>query len=150
MKKNIRMAAMAALSLLFLATACTKGDVTKPTITLIEPEEGQLIQIGDDHGMHFEMDLEDDEALGSYKIDIHNNFDNHGHGKDTTTAFTFSKSYDLDHQRNAHIHHHDIVIPANATPGKYHLMVYCTDEAGNESHLARNIELSHNAPVDED
>ena len=34
------------------------------------------------------------------------------------------------------------MIPANATPGDYHLMVYCTDAAGNEAHVARNIVLS--------
>ena len=52
------------------------------------------------------------------------------------------RSYDVSEQRTAHIHHHDIVIPANATPGDYHLMVYCTDAAGNEAHVARNIVLS--------
>ncbi len=148
-RKNI-LAAFAALALCASVASCTDGDVTKPVINLIEPEEGQLIQIGSDHGMHFEMDLEDNEALGSYKIDIHNNFDNHGHGKDSTEPFTFSQTYDLNHQRNAHIHHHDVVIPSNATPGNYHLMVYCTDEAGNEAYLARNIVLSLDAPEDED
>lgn len=44
--------------------------------------------------------------------------------------------------KNASIHHHEILIPANATPGNYHLMVYCTDAAGNEAHLARNVVLS--------
>lgn len=29
-------------------------------------------------------------------------------------------------------------------PGNYHLMVYCTDAAGNETHIARNIVLSIN------
>ena len=65
-RKNI-LAAFAALALCASVASCTDGDVTKPVINLIEPEEGQLIQIGSDHGMHFEMDLEDNEALGSYK-----------------------------------------------------------------------------------
>jgi hypothetical protein len=30
------------------------------------------------------------------------------------------------------------------------LMIYCTDEAGNESYAARNIVLSHDAEEDED
>ena len=51
--------------------------------------------------------------------------------------------------KTAHIHHHDIVIPANATPGDYHLMVYCTDAAGNQTYIARNIVLSTTAEEDD-
>lgn len=64
-------------------------------------------------------------------------------------TFSFNRSYDVSGQKTAHIHHHDIVIPANATAGDYHLMVYCTDAAGNESYIARNIKLS-NEVEDED
>lgn len=130
-------------------SSCSKedGDVTKPAINLIEPEEGAVLRIGNEHGVHFEMDLSDDVMLASYNIDIHSNFDHHTHGATTradgsTVAFTFKRSYDVSGKRNEHVHHHDIVIPANATPGDYHLMVYCTDAAGNETYIARNIVLS--------
>lgn len=33
-------------------------------------------------------------------------------------------------------------IPADATPGNYHLMVYCLDQSGNETYVVRNIVLS--------
>lgn len=121
-----------------------KGDTTKPVITLHEPEEGQVLKIGGD--VHFEMDLADDVMLKSYKIDIHNNFDNHTHANTKSgdeVPFVFRKEYDVSGQRTAHIHHHDIVIPENAHEGKYHLMVYCLDAAGNESRVTRNIVLSH-------
>lgn len=124
------------------------GDTTKPVIQLHEPEEGQALEIGNEHGVHLEMDLSDDVMLKSYKIEIHSNFDHHSHGGNSravgaTTDFSFNKSYDISGQKTAHIHHHDIVIPADATPGDYHLMVYCTDAAGNESYVARNIKLSN-------
>lgn len=132
------------------------SDTTKPMILLHEPEEGQALQIGNVKGMHFDMDLSDDVMLKSYKIEIHNNFDNHPHSRgnaaanaEETVDFIFNRSYDVSGQKNAHIHHHDIKIPANATPGAYHLMVYCTDAAGNESHIARNIVLSNDVE-DED
>lgn len=151
----------------FVFISCDKdedSDTTKPVILLNEPEEGQALQIGNLKGMHFDMDLSDDVMLRSYKIEIHNNFDNHPHSRgnavakdgsngaadaEETVDFTFNKSYDVSGQKNAHIHHHDIKIPANATPGAYHLMVYCTDAAGNESHIARNIVLSNDVE-DED
>ena len=123
-----------------LFTACSDSDnplsdTTKPVIDLNSPTEGQVLAIGSEHGVHFEMELSDDVMLKSYKIEIHNNFDHHSHdtrATGTTVDFTFNRSYDVSEQRTAHIHHHDIVIPANATPGDYHLMVYCTDAAGNE------------------
>ncbi|MCD7971938.1 MAG: DUF4625 domain-containing protein [Candidatus Azobacteroides sp.] len=120
------------------------NDTTKPTISLISPEEGAYIPIGDEEGMHLEMELSDDVMLGSYKIDIHSNFDGHTHRSETittTTDFSFQRVWELSGQKNAHIHHHDIVTPADVTAGNYHMVIYCVDAAGNESHLARNIIL---------
>jgi uncharacterized membrane protein len=123
------------------------GDTVKPVINLIEPEEGDVLQIGDD--VHFEMELSDDVALGSYKVNIHHNFDGHGHEQkadegEETVAFEFNREWnDISGKKNTTVHHHEIEIPENATPGDYHLMVYCTDAAGNESYITVNVELSH-------
>lgn len=125
------------------------SDTVKPVITLGAPKNGAELLIGAD--VHFEADFSDDVMLGSYLIEIHSNFENHTHKAPATRAgkaekpFFFKKSYSLSGKRNAHVHHHDIVIPANATAGKYHLMIYCTDAAGNQSLVARDIVLSHHA-----
>lgn len=146
MKKKIFFLAVVSMSLLFSACSNDDADTTKPEILLHEPEDGDSLLIGED--IHFEADFSDNEKLGSYLVEIHNNFDGHGHKVKTTLpseeeAFTFKKSYDLKGLRNSHVHHHDIVIPENATPGAYHLVVYCTDAAGNQSLVARDIILSH-------
>lgn len=141
------------ISLLAICSVCLpacdndeKGDVTKPVIDLIEPEEGAVLKIGNGKGVHFEMNLSDDVMLRSYKINIHNNFDHHGHDSraagEKNTAFTFDKVYDVSGLKNTKVHHRDIVIPADAAPGDYHLMVWCTDAAGNQTEVARNIVLS--------
>jgi hypothetical protein len=130
-----------------LAAACgDDSDNTKPVIDLVEPADGDVLQIGD--SVHFEMNLSDNEMLHSYKVDIHDNFDSHSHALSRaddgeTTPFSFNRTWDVSGKKNAHVHHHQIFIPENATPGAYHLVVYCTDEAGNESRVARDIELSH-------
>lgn len=130
------------------------GDTTPPVINLIEPAEGDTLKIGNTNGVHLEMELSDNEMLSSYKVDIHNDFDGHTHSKslkaDETTVFSFQKSWDVSGKRNTTIHHHEIVIPANATPGNYHLMVYCTDAAGNETYVARDIVLSYEGGEDHD
>lgn len=141
-----------AVSALFVSCSDDEkdGDTTKPVINLIEPEEGAMLKPGST--IHFEMDLSDDVMLGSYKVEIHNNFDGHDHTKaaaDETVAFAFNRSWDVSGQKNAHIHHHEIEIPANAKEGNYHLMVYCTDAAGNESYVARNIVLSKDGAAGE-
>lgn len=128
-------------------TACDDdgGDTTPPVIELNKPAEGANLMIGS--AICFDMELSDNEMLSSYKVEIHNNFDGHEHGRsssraeDGTTPFQFQKSWSVAGQKNAKIHHHEINIPENATPGNYHLMVYCTDDAGNESYVARRIVL---------
>ena len=137
------------LALGLTISACSSdddGDTTKPVIKLNAPTEGAHLLIGDEHGIHLDMDLEDNGLLSSYKINIHPNFDGHGHSRSEQTKtvdFEFTKIWDVSGSKNKHIHHHEIKIPSDATPGNYHLMVFCTDNSGNESFVARNIVLSH-------
>ena len=70
----------------FISCDDSDSDTTKPVIELSEPEEGQELKIGDEHGVHFEMDLSDDVMLKSYMIEIHSNFDHHSHGKSRAAA----------------------------------------------------------------
>ena len=139
------------LSLIVLPLASTScgsddGDTTKPTINVTSPEEDAELLIGDEDGVLFEASFSDDVLLKSYKLEIHNAMNGHTHGtpklKESTVYFTFNKTYEISGGvNNIKISHRDIKIPANATPGHYHLMVYVTDAAGNESHIARDIEL---------
>ena len=75
----------------FLFVSCSKGDegdTIKPVIDLLEPEEGAILRIGSSHGVHFEMNLHDNEAIASYKINIHNNFDGHSHTRASEAGIT--------------------------------------------------------------
>lgn len=155
MKTNYKISILALWAVLTVCfTAChenEQSDVTKPVVLLEEPEEGAHLQIGDAHGVHFEMKLSDDVMLKSYKINIHPNFDHHGHAPSKAAAntedFNFNRVYDVSGLRNVDVHHHDIVIPAQATPGDYHLIVWCTDAAGNQTQVVRNVVLT-NEPVE--
>jgi uncharacterized membrane protein len=150
MKTRINFFTICLMAIFFLAfVACKEdSDTTKPVINLIEPEDGDVLQIGNENGVHFEVEFSDHEMLASYKVDIHSNFDNHSHAATKGEAETedFNKSWTWTITgKNTSFHHHEIRIPKNATPGDYHLIVYCTDAAGNESHFAINIELSHDS-----
>lgn len=136
---------LAILTIFTLLTSCKKeGDTTKPVIDLISPAEGAVLGTGDD--VHFEMELSDDIELASYKVDIHNNFDGHEHSKSSddseTTDFSYNNTWsDISGLRNTTVHHHEIVIPEDATHGDYHFVVYCADAAGNESYVVVNVTI---------
>lgn len=137
------------LTAVFSFASCSDDDDvdnTKPVINLVSPAEGAILKIGSD--VHFDAVFSDDVLLKSYTIEIHDNFSEHGHtsksvSEGATKDFFFKETWSLAGKKNATVHHHEVIIPENATPGKYHLIVYCYDEAGNESLVARNIVLSH-------
>jgi uncharacterized membrane protein len=130
------------LSFLFLAflAACNKEDDavsvdrTPPTVrdvTLNDQSENIVVQPGTT--MHFDAVFEDDERLGQFKIDIHNAFDDHTHGRLAQTPFEVSQTYDLIGRTQTV--HEDITIPEDATPGPYHFTLQFFDAAGNEGEV---------------
>jgi len=148
-KNNIQFFLIASVvTVLFLFTSCSdNGDTTPPAINLTSPAQGAVIKVGSE--LCFEMEVSDNEALKSYKIEIHNNIENpHDHSRATATEgtvkyFKYENTWtDIEGLRNKLVHHHEIRIPEDVILGNYHLVVYCTDMAGNESHVARNIVIS--------
>lgn len=167
--KNLKYISLLSIASVFTFTSCTSGDdnvdTEKPVVILNAPVEGAKLQAGKD--VHFDMDLSDNEALGSYNVDIHNNFDGHDHtGHNDTKAFSVILADDHDHDhdhdeenearnpfkfnrtwddiyglRNTHVHQHEIVIAKDAKRGAYHFVVKVVDKAGNQTMVFRNIEI---------
>jgi hypothetical protein len=151
-----------AVTFALFSISCTSDvkDTTKPTIVLHEPAEGDTLFIG--HEVHLDVELSDDIKLGSYKVDIHSNFDGHGHAvpalvKSETAAdvaWSFSKSWDVSDKINTDIHHHEIIVPdsINGSPiaaGNYHFSVYATDAAGNESKVIVGVVVGVGTPKED-
>lgn len=113
-----------------------------PKITLIAPAENDIMQIG--KAIHFDMGLSDDNQLKSYRVEIHENFDGHAHTKENEGSVfpsVFDRTWEIT-GKSRNIHHHGIVIPANAKEGIYHLIIYCTNTAGEQSSVIRTVHLS--------
>lgn len=134
----------------FTSCSSDNNDTEKPVVNLHAPEEGAHLETG--KSIHFDMEVSDNEMLGSYKIDIHSaagHSHTHSHGNMAklasmaaeTISYSFQHQWSLAGQRNASIHHHEITIPENATPGAYHFVVYVLDAAGNQEMVARNVEI---------
>jgi len=147
MKTIYSILCLSAILCFFTNCSDDEGDTTKPQITLNSPEEGAVFKAGS--AIHITFDLEDNEELGSYYIDIHANSEGHGsHSRAAlntkTKDFSIKKPGDIaPGLKNEHIET-EINIPDDATPGEYHFLINCADASGNSSLVVRNIEITEN------
>lgn len=170
MKKNKYISALSIISLFMLGSCSSDSsvDTEKPVIILNAPEEGARLAVGTD--IHFDMEVSDNVALGSYNIDIHDDFDGHNHAaesafmlknsiqnidespdNDTRVPFVYNHTWtDISGKRNDHVHHHEIVIAKDAKRGKYHFVVKVLDKAGNQSMEFRTIYIVDPEDADHD
>ncbi len=156
MKKLFLLGFTLLAAVIFLSCEKEK-DTLKPVIKLNSPaQNAELKVIGNDHGIHFDAEFSDNEALASYAVDIHANFDGHTHSAaraehaEDGVPFSYKKVFtSIDGKMNDHVHHHEIVIPEKDKDGKpflegkYHIIVQCLDKAGNQSQVAHDIVLLH-------
>jgi len=94
----------------------------------------------------FDVIFNDDQALSQYKVDIHNNFDCHGHGggsapsipvvnvDNQTTDWTVLDIQDITGSSAPVIR--TLTVPDNVTAGNYHFHIQVIDESGNDSPFA--------------
>jgi len=144
MKKSIL-----TLTLLCALCACSSSDddnrdMSYPEISqegiVAVPTDCQVFSPGD--VIPFNYIFKDDTELGSYNIEIHNNFDHHTHGttstdcemdeKKTATekAWIYNQDFTIPAGQKKYNSRVDIQIPSDIDTGDYHFMVRLTDKAG--------------------
>ncbi len=102
--------------------------------------------------LQFQLEITDNEALSELKVDIHDNFDCHGHGGSQTPAFDppnvdqqTTDWFVLDikelsgSEENLDLF---LPVPENVTAGFYHFGLQVVDEAGNEAQEELIFELN--------
>lgn len=140
-----------------LVTSCSSDDNTvvdtqSPTIAVGEPHNEEEVAPGEE--LHIEAVFTDNVALASYKIEIHEDFDDHTHAINKSEHENNPWSYDEVFQIPAGqssfeaIHHLDVPTEINGmsiSEGAYHVGIYVTDTAGNEEQafLEVHIEGGH-------
>ena len=141
--------------LMLCMTSCEESDTRPPYITVVSPQDSITIEAG--KKLHSQITFFDNMELLSYKIDIHPNFNGHEHApareyahKRTMNQSNATVDFEItltSESRNDLLSGQEctrdiyIDIPADATPGNYHLIIYCTDAAGNETYYARDLTL---------
>lgn len=128
-------------SLLIFSSCEEDNDTTPPYFNYIQvnaQEEDVVENIPGTLG--FRVDCVDDNQLGQLKIEVHENFDGHDHGKIAADAFFYSVVVNLSGKKQ---NINKVVnIPTNAASGPYHMTFQLTDRAGNQANVVtRNLTL---------
>ncbi|HKK89687.1 MAG TPA: DUF4625 domain-containing protein [Saprospiraceae bacterium] len=140
--------------------SCAEEDIdrTAPELTILDSTipaasaeicggmEDQVYRIGNGDTLGLNLQFKDDVALGEFKLDIHNNFDCHGHGTDQAPGVAVpdvsSATEDWSEliiegldgtMENLNI---TLMAPENVTPGVYHFSLQVIDESGNDTPLS--------------
>ncbi len=158
---------------LLLLNSCGEDnlDITAPTIDvqqfIPQPGNGEVcgsnienvfaLKGGED--LSLDLIFRDNSALSQYKIDIHNNFDCHGHGDSSapgvtvpnvdneTADWTVLDIKELNGTENPIVQR--LSVPENVTAGNYHFQLQVIDAAGNDNPQSNIYTLKILNPVDE-
>ena len=133
MKKSVLIAAIVLKAVFGLVSCDSENlDNEKPVVKIVSPMEDELVKPGS--AIHFEVELSDNVALASYKVEIHDAFDGHGHGHGDTRSGSattraasdsekFTRTWWLESvfialgeepiagKRNARVYHHHMEVP---------------------------------------
>ncbi|WP_297099335.1 DUF4625 domain-containing protein [Draconibacterium sediminis] len=149
---------------ILVSTACSDEsgiDTEKPTIDIsfvgAFPTNCDTIYFGET----FELKLQfsDNIELGSFSIDIHNNFDHHSHStevtecnlnpkKDPVNPFVFIDDYPIPSELKEYTTNNSISVPTGNGNGKfddgdYHFYISLTDKEGWSTQKGLSIKMIH-------
>jgi hypothetical protein len=105
--------------------------------------ESNVFVLNSGEEFSFTVNFKDNIALSQYKIDIHQNFDCHGHGDGAVPALSLPPRENAtedwflivinDLEGKEQTRQFTLSVPENVTAGNYHFSVQVLDEAGNDT-----------------
>ncbi|MDR0560222.1 MAG: DUF4625 domain-containing protein [Prevotellaceae bacterium] len=139
--------------LYFVVLSCGEEknrDMQKPEIQISFPQN--CIQLRRGESFTFRAQFSDNAELGSYNIEIHNNFDRHSHStsnaecelddkKTPVNAWVFNQSYEIPAGLKTFEASNEITVPADIDAGDYHFMVRLTDRSGWQQLAAASVKI---------
>lgn len=123
------------------------NDTQKPSITLqsVTPQfssdticeefDNKVIKVNNGGKITLALQFTDDINLSQFKIDIHNNFDCHGHGRIESTTIPWQLIQIEDISGSSINKSIELNVPIDAASGAYHLIISATDAVGNEAQM---------------
>jgi hypothetical protein len=100
----------------------------------------------------FKAIFKDNQELGSYNIEIHNNFDHHSHSTDDIECnldekkkpvkpFVYNEDFKIPDGLVFYEAGNEIVVPEDIDSGDYHFMIRLTDKSGWQQLKAVSIKI---------
>ncbi|MGV3763759.1 DUF4625 domain-containing protein [Parapedobacter sp.] len=158
MEKLQRIRTIIAFGIISLALSCSKDaetvDTEYPVIdgnfTAAFPQQCGTIMRGET--LVFRARFSDNVALGSFSLDVHDNFDHHSHSteveacdmgkvKEPENPFTYIESFDIPGAPETYEAQIEIAVPANVDPGDYHFLIRVTDREGWQTLRGLSIKI---------
>lgn len=145
------------LAALWLLLSCGQEDdhdMEKPVIGMdgasASPKACEEVYRGE--SFTFKAVFTDNEELGNYNIEIHNNFDHHSHSTDDVECeldekktpvnpFIYNQDFKIPAGSTVYEAEIDIPVPADADEGDYHFMIRLTDREGWQQLKAVSIKI---------
>lgn len=135
--KNFLFVLVSLLAMTMFTVSCTKDqDTEAPQIAEFKINGAtQMVVVAAGTAMNIDLTFTDNEALQEWKLDIHDAFDGHGHGKtQANTRLSLQQTFAISGATAQTTQ--TVNIPANAAAGPYHCIVRVLDAKGNESEFA--------------
>lgn len=96
--------------------------------------------------------LTDNEELGAFNIEVHNNFDHHSHStsaedcppdpnREPVNPWIYNQDMEIPSGSTSYELDIEIPVPADVDTGDYHFMIRLTDKAGWQSFKAVSLKM---------
>jgi len=103
----------------------------------------------------FKATFSDNQELGSYNIELHNNFDHHSHSteahecefdpkKKPVNPFIYNQDFVIPAGQTSHTANNIIEVPDDIDTGDYHFMIRVTDKAGWQTLKSVSVKIIEN------
>lgn len=152
--KKLLLSLTLVLSVLLYSCSKTETDQEYPEIIMDQagsfPLNCDTLYIGETFS--FSALFTDNASLGSYSIEIHNNFDHHTHSTDIDACvidpdkvpvnpFLTIQEFDIPAGLTRYEAMNEFAVPAGVDDGDYHFMIRLTDEEGWQSIKGISVKL---------
>ena len=147
MKTNKFLSILSVSILALSIFACKDEDNLKPIISNLEVGHNDSIFAGE--AIHLEFEVEDDGLLDYYQVMIHPEAD---HKSATTgTHWEYDTIFtEISGLKNYTVHHHKIMVPADAEHGDYHFHIAVVDKSGNLAEEEKDLVLTESTGEHDD